>query len=45
VMAMCVIAAVAEAQCQCFSAAGNQTISPGRTSPIGPPSRRQSDAG
>src|SRR5258708_33374477 len=38
-MAMCVIAAVAVAPCQCFSPGGNQTTSPGRMSSIGPPQR------
>jgi hypothetical protein len=38
VMAMCVIAVVGVAPCQCFNPAGNQTTSPGRTSSIGPPS-------
>src|SRR5258708_37058144 len=38
-MAMCVIAAVAVAACQCFSPGGNQTTSPGRMSSIGPPQR------
>src|SRR5205807_8898936 len=36
---MCVIAAVGEAPCQCFSPGGNQTTSHGRISSIGPPSR------
>src|SRR3954470_7947131 len=36
---MCVIALVAVAPCQCFSPGGNQTISPGLISSIGPPSR------
>src|SRR5207245_4474580 len=38
VMAICVIAVVAVAPCQCFSPGGNQTTSPGRISSIGPPS-------
>src|SRR3954465_15174786 len=38
-MAMCVIAVVAVAPCQCFTPGGNQTTSPGRTSSTGPPSR------
>src|SRR6266487_5667709 len=38
-MAMCVIAVVGAAPCQCFSPGGNQTTSPGRISSIGPPSR------
>src|SRR5580765_3150148 len=38
-MAMCVIAVVGVAPCQCFSPGGNQTTSPGRTSSTGPPSR------
>src|SRR6266702_224327 len=38
-MAMCVIAVVGVAPCQCFSPGGNQTTSPGRISSIGPPSR------
>src|SRR6266550_1642071 len=36
---MCVIAVVGDAPCQCFSLAGNQTMSPGRISSIAPPSR------
>jgi hypothetical protein len=38
-MAMCVIAVVGVAPCQCFSLGENQTTSPDRTSSIGPPSR------
>src|SRR3954462_548898 len=38
-MAMCCIAVVGDAPCQCFSPGSNQTTSPGRTSSIGPPSR------
>src|SRR5438309_6673443 len=38
-MAICVIAAVGDAPCQCFSPGSNQTTSPGRISSIGPPSR------
>src|SRR5262249_28041160 len=38
VMAMCVIAVVAVAPCQCFSPGGNHTTSPGRTSSTGSPS-------
>jgi hypothetical protein len=38
VTAMCVIAVVAIAPCQCFSLGENQMISPGRISSIGPPS-------
>src|SRR3954467_11595270 len=37
-MAMCVIAVVGVAPCQCFSPGGNQTTSPGLISSIGPPS-------
>ena len=37
-MAMCVMAVVGVAPCQCFSPGGNQTTSPGRISSIGPPS-------
>ena len=37
-MAMCVIAVVGVAPCQCFTPGGNQTTSPGRISSIGPPS-------
>src|SRR5579864_6749763 len=37
-MAMWVMAVVGVAPCQCFSPGGNQTISPGRISSIGPPS-------
>src|SRR5437764_4459428 len=36
---MCVIAAVGDAPCQCFSPGANQTTSPGWISSIGPPSR------
>jgi hypothetical protein len=38
-MAMCVMAVVGVAPCQCFSTGENQTTSPGRISSIGPPSR------
>ena len=38
-MAICVMAVVGVAPCQCFSPGGNQTTSPGRISSIGPPSR------
>src|SRR5271165_6109762 len=38
-MAMCVIAQSGVAPCQCFSLGSNQTMSPGRISSIGPPSR------
>ena len=38
-MAMCVIAVVGVAPCQCFSPGGNQTTSPGRISSTGPPPR------
>src|SRR6266436_7202727 len=38
-MAICVIALVGIAPCQCFSLGGNQTTSPGRISSTGPPSR------
>src|SRR3954463_7924272 len=38
-MAMCVIAVVGVAPCQCFSPGGNQTTSPGRISSTGPSSR------
>src|SRR6266403_3199412 len=38
-MAICVIAVVGEAPCQCFSPGANQTTSPGRISSIGPPQR------
>src|SRR5207245_8259732 len=37
-MAMCVMAVVAVAPCQCFSFGGHQTTSPGRISAFGPPS-------
>src|SRR6266540_2123616 len=37
-MAMCVIAVVEVAPCQCFSPGGHQTTSPGRISSFGPPS-------
>src|SRR5437763_2052446 len=36
-MAMCVMAVVAVAPCQCFSPRGNQITSPGRMPSIGPP--------
>jgi len=38
-IAMCVIAVVGAAPCQCFSPGGNQTTSPGRICSTGPPSR------
>src|SRR5438270_594491 len=38
-MAMCVMAVVGAAPCQCFSPGENQTTSPGRISSIGPPHR------
>src|SRR5205809_3881899 len=38
-MAMCVIAVVAVAPCQCFSPGENQMTSPGRISSLGPPQR------
>ena len=38
-MAMCVIAVVGVAPCQCFSPGGNHTTSPGRIASTGPPSR------
>src|SRR5256885_3232622 len=38
-MAMCVMAVMAVAPCQCFSPGGNQITSPGRMSLIGPPQR------
>src|SRR5262245_42108885 len=38
-MAIWVIAVVAVAPCQCFSPGANQTISPGRISSLGPPTR------
>ncbi len=38
-MAICVIAVVGAAPCQCFSPGGNQTTSPGRISSLGPPHR------
>jgi hypothetical protein len=38
-MAMCVIAVVGVAPCQCFSLGANQITSPGWISSIGPPSR------
>src|SRR4029453_13483645 len=38
-MAICVIAVVGVAPCQCFSLGPNQTTSPGRISSIGPPQR------
>src|SRR2546421_4032877 len=37
-MAMCVIAVVDVAPCQCFSPGGHQTTSPGLISSFGPPS-------
>src|SRR4029077_3957550 len=37
-MAICVIAVVGVAPCQCFSLGANQTTSPGRISSIGPAS-------
>src|ERR1700682_905396 len=37
VSAICVIAVVDAAPCQCFSPGGNHTTSPGRTSSMGPP--------
>src|SRR6266566_6244931 len=36
-MAICVIATVGLAPCQCFSSGSNQTTSPGRISSTGPP--------
>src|ERR1700677_1890899 len=36
-MAMCVMAVVGAAPCQCFSPGGNQMTSPGRISSMGPP--------
>jgi hypothetical protein len=42
--AMCVIAVVGDAPCQCFSPGGNQTTSPGRISSIGPSQRWASPA-
>src|SRR2546426_11310122 len=38
-MAMCVMAVVGEAPCQCFSPGENQITSPGRISSIGSPHR------
>src|SRR5437667_4537532 len=38
-MAICVMAVVGVAPCQCFSPGENQTTSPGRISSIGPPHR------
>src|SRR2546422_1236514 len=38
-MAMCVMAVVGAAPCQCFSPGGNQMTSPGRISSTGPPQR------
>src|SRR5262245_49188416 len=38
-IAIWVIAVVAVAPCQCFAPGANQTISPGRISSLGPPSR------
>src|SRR5437867_13088667 len=37
-MALCVMAVVEVAPCQCFSPGGHHTISPGRISSFGPPS-------
>src|SRR5438128_1627928 len=37
-MAMCVMAVVGVAPCQCLSFGGHQTTSPGRISTFGPPS-------
>src|SRR6185295_12121280 len=37
-MAMCVMAVVFVAPCQCFSFGGHQTMSPGRISVFAPPS-------
>src|SRR4029079_17141883 len=37
-MAMCVMAVIVVAPCQCFSFGGHQTMSPGRISVFGPPS-------
>src|SRR6266404_6273911 len=39
-MAMCVMAVVGVAPCQCFSPGANQITSPGRISSTGPPHRR-----
>src|SRR6267378_4481615 len=36
-IAMCVIAVVGEAPCQCFSPGGHEITSPGRMTLIGPP--------
>ena len=44
-MAMCVIAMVGDAPCQCFSPGGNQTTSPGRISSTGPPRAAPAAAG
>src|SRR5580704_16174002 len=38
-MAICVMAVVGDAPCQCFSPGANQTTSPGRISSICPPQR------
>src|SRR6202048_419463 len=38
-MAICIMAVVAVAPCQCFSPGANQITSPGRISSIGPPRR------
>ena len=38
-MAICVMAVVGAAPCQCFSPGGNQITSPGRICSIGPPQR------
>src|SRR5204863_1244222 len=38
-MAICVMAVVGAAPCQCFSPGANQTTSPGRISSTGPPQR------
>src|SRR5205823_1630519 len=38
-MAMCIMAVVGVAPCQCFSPGENQITSPGRISSIGPPQR------
>src|SRR6266850_2171179 len=38
-MAMCTIAVVGDAPCQCFSSGANQITSPGRISSMGPPQR------
>src|SRR3989442_392767 len=36
-MAICVMAVVGDAPCQCFSPGGHETTSPGRMTLIGPP--------